>query len=286
MNSLFKASLSAACVAIVAATTTPASAQVPVEIEGPLTAINRNARTLTVMGITVSVPAGTPINSPTADLTFNQINAAPALPERLWNGFLGGTAIVTGETTANGTIIANSVFVEPAENVVVGVLGAGATSISGMPLTLLTDPRIPSTVINAYGFVIDPAAIPAGTTGGAEGYYASSSNTLYAHTVEVDAPIPPKENPGLPQVSVLRISCENDGRLEIRGGAYVPGGSANRAIQVRRPNGTLIGTTNSQVDNPASPAFGLYRFRADIANCPATVTVQMTGATAIRVPTN
>jgi hypothetical protein len=262
----------------------PVLAQVvPTEIEGTLRNVNRANRTLRVMGVTVNVPDGTPINSPTARLTFNQINAAPDLPGRDMNGFLGGTAIVTGQVNPDGSITADSVFVEPAENVVVGVLGVGGASIAGMPVSLTTDPRLPSSVINAYGFVINPADIPAGTPGGVEGYYSASTNTLYAHTVEVDAPILPLANRTSPQISVLRISCENQGRLEIRGGVYVPTGSANRTIQVFRPNGTRIGTTTSAVDDPLFPLFGLYRFRSDIGNCPASVRITMDTAT-ITVP--
>jgi hypothetical protein len=280
MFGLFKTLLGAVTtVAMLSAV--PVLAQVvPTEIEGTLRGVNRANRTIQVMGVTVNVPDGTPITSPTARLTFNQLNAAPELPGRNQNGFVGGTAIVTGQVNPDGSITADSLFVEPAENVVVGVLGFRGESIAGMPVELTTDPRLPSRVINAYGFVVAPADIPTGTLGGVEGYYSASTNTLYAHTVEVDAPIPPLANRTSPQVSVLRISCENQGRLEIRGGVYVPNGPLNQTIQVFRPNGTRIGTTTSAVD--IAP-YGLYRFRSDIATCPASVRVTM-GTASITVP--
>jgi hypothetical protein len=267
----------------------PASAQVAASIEGPISAnldLGSGKCSLTVMGMTVNIDTteGDVINSPSARLTCASLTNSSSLPGRSQAGFIGGTAIVTGTESGVGVINAEDVFVEPAENVVVGSLTAGATRIVNTPLVSLgNDNRIPANIINAYGFKVDQAAIPAGALAGVEGYFADGK--LYFHTLEVDAPIPPAINPTVAQVAVLRAQCDPGGRLEIRGGAYGPSGIAGNTIRVFRPNGTSLGTTNAAVDDPLFPQFGLYRFRTGINNCPAEVDVSMTlnGVTTPRV---
>jgi hypothetical protein len=265
----------------------PAAAQMTVDLEGTITAINATSQgsIMTVMGIDVLIPSGTPITSPTANLSLSQLMGS-ALPGRTVAGFLGGTAIISGfsgSSVSGVEATATSVFVEPAENVVIGPLGAGSASILGTPLELLTDARVPGMAINAYGFTINPAVVPAGTLAGVEGYFASGK--LYAHTLEVDAPIPPAVNPNLPQVSVLRVSCEPGGRLEVRGGGYLPSGRINNTVTVRYNNGVnRSGTATAIVDDLAAPNFGLYRFRADVNRCPSTVTVTMNYAGGVTAP--
>ncbi|WP_346290321.1 hypothetical protein [Sphaerothrix gracilis] len=235
-----------------------------------------NQRELRVMNITIKVPEGTPINSPTAELSFEDLNALPRLPGRNRDGFEGGTAIVIGTPDPNdpNAIIADDVFVEPAENVVLGTVGPGLSTILDVPVVFLTDSRIPSTAINSFGFEIDPADVQGGEFGGVEGYFAGG--TLYVHTAEVDGPIPPASNPDQPQVSVLRVRCDPGGRIEVRGGAYVPSGNANNTIVVRNlDTRTNFGSTQAEPDEEGSPQFGEYRFREDVETCPNRIRVIM-----------
>ncbi|NEQ30121.1 MAG: hypothetical protein F6K04_03825, partial [Leptolyngbya sp. SIO4C5] len=96
---IIKTALGTALISAITVGLIPASAQVePVisEIEGPLQNVRVNQRELRVMNITIKVPEGTPINSPTAELSFEDLNALPRLPGRNRDGFEGGTAIVIG----------------------------------------------------------------------------------------------------------------------------------------------------------------------------------------------
>lgn len=275
-----KTALGAACAAIATVSLMPAAAQVdPLlsEIEGRLQNVRVNRRELRVMNITVKVPEGTPIHSPTAELTFADLADPTPMPGRTQQGFEGGTAIVIGtpDPTDPNAIIAEDVFVEVAENVVLGPLGPGLSSILDVPVVLLTDARNPATVINAFGFEVNAADVQGGEFGGVEGYFAEG--TLYIHTAEIDAPIPPAVDPDRPQVSVLRVSCDPGGRIEVRGGAYLPGGTANNTIVVRNlDTNTNFGNTQAEPDLEAGTAeFGLYRFRADVNNCPSQIRITM-----------
>ncbi len=124
----------------------------PLALEGPIDSVIKNidgSATVTVMGIVVNVPAGTPISSPTAALSIDQLADPTELPGRAGQpGFTGATAIITGEATATGNT-ADDVFVEPAENIVGGVIstdGMGCLtngcSISGTPMKRLGDSLI------------------------------------------------------------------------------------------------------------------------------------------------
>lgn len=68
---------------------------------------------MTVMGMTVTVPVGTVVTSPSATLTLAQLADATPLPNRTQAGFIDGTAIINGDVAANGIITATDVFVEP-----------------------------------------------------------------------------------------------------------------------------------------------------------------------------
>ena len=93
-------------------------------LEGPITAINVGAGTMTVNGVVVQVPSGTPIASPSASgLTLADLAGAPNLPGRSVPGFINGTCLcaVTVQTTT-GVHTALDIVVEPAENVMVSVI--------------------------------------------------------------------------------------------------------------------------------------------------------------------
>ena len=307
--------VSAMALAACLVATAPAHAQVIVpdaSIEGPIQTVTPYSPDQTsqfgplqgemnVMGVTVKVLRSAPIHTATnPGLTLNQLQT-PGLPGRP-QAFIGGTAIITGDSVA-GILYASDVFVEVAENVVVGE-ATGTTidheddtvrsTINNVIIIPLTDSRTPaSSPLDAGGFEIDPTTIPPGVPFSVEGYYAGGR--IYYHTLEADAGT--LLNPTTPQVSILRAQCRtrNDGRsrdeLEVRGGTVNPAGGLV-TIQRLLPN-----------QSPASPSSwvnvlpvnvvpvvdaltneGLYRYTASNLNlgpiCPAQVRAVMRGTTA------
>ncbi|RFC41813.1 MAG: hypothetical protein DVB23_003307 [Verrucomicrobia bacterium] len=262
-----------------------ADAQVPAETEGTITNIVSNpggSVTLTVMDITVTVPVGTPVSTPTSkDIGLAGLVNPTAFPGRTQAGFLGGTAIVLGNAAVDGVITADSVFAEPAENVVLGIVTpaevgdpTGSLRVNGMLVQFLNDPRIDFDVPrNDLGFEVALAAVVPGTAVAIEGYYSTETNTFYSFLLE--AVEVPALNPAL-QVSILRAQGRTDrGELEVRGGVSGITGAGGVTVQIRqvRPNGTtpLIGTVAAILD-PLVPGTATYRFLAQgVTPFPTTV---------------
>lgn len=272
-----------------------APAPLPAEIEGPIDSVrllDNGTVLLRVMGIRINVRPGTPISSPTASLTLEQLLDPTPLPGRTQEGFVRGTAIVTGTTNANGVVTAADVFVEPAENVVVGVVTAndgGLLQLNDMPISFLTDARIPAAPLkNAFGFEILASSIAPGTPASVEGYYAS--DTFNAFLMEVDGPaqlVDPN-----PQISILRADSrertpnnQRGDEVEVRGAvttAHVAPGVTTQTIRVFRvDNGVqrALGTTTATLD-PATPGFASWTFR--IATAPTNNVVLGSAPTLLR----
>lgn len=250
----------------------------PAALEGPISSIQRAGANVNVvvMGITVRVRPATVITTPTATLTLEQLLDTTPLPGRSEPGFVGGTAIVEGNTTASGIVIADTIFVEPAENVVIGIVtenASGALKVNGLAVTMLADARIPAEPLrNDLGFEIAAEAVTVGTIVALEGYYSASSRALHSFILEATGT--PALNPGL-QVSILRAQGRADrGELEVRGGVSgVPAGAVV-TVQIRAPraNGTsrLLGTVTATPDVLANSQS--YRFRAQgITPFPANI---------------
>jgi hypothetical protein len=241
------------------------------EIEGPIQAIGVPPGTITVMGVTIEVPEGTPIATPTADgLALADLLGASFLG-RSSTGFLGGTGIILGSTNADGTIEAEDVFVEVAENVLLGPLtantipsggnlGAPGTTFAVLGTVVMPtgDPRLPL-VKTIEGFNLNLGSVPPGTLVVAEGYFGSDG-ILYAHTIEAGAGtvVGPAN-----QTSITRAICQPGGRLEVRG-------ASTTASVV-----TLLGRTQTAVLDPET-GLASFRFRiptGQVGGCPSTVTV-------------
>lgn len=286
----------------------PAYAQLAdVSIEGPIQSVTPFATPvgdtigtravsvigeMRVMGVLVKVLNTTPVHTPTNEhVALGDLAGAP-LPGRGEPGFIGGTAIVTGDSLA-GVLYATDVFTDFAENVIVGEATGIAeddelvtrATINKTIIQPSTDPRIPAgPPINSFGFAIDPTNIAEGSLVAAEGYFAN--NRLYYHTLEADAGA--LVNPTVAEVSVLRAQCRIRGRnrdeLEVRGGTHTP---ANGRVTIQRlvpnPNPLLPGTWQNVnpinvapvVDTTVVPQQGLYRYNATNLNlgavCPAQV---------------
>lgn len=262
----------------------PAYSQVvtplPAEIEGPIDSVrilDNGTAVMRVMDIRVNIRPGTPITSPTATLTLEQLADPTPLPNRTQAGFVRGTAIVTGTTSSNGVITADNVFVEPAENVVLGVItanDAGTIQLNGMPVSFLADPRIPAVPLkNAFGFEIIPTSVPPGTAASVEGYYAGEIFNAFLMEVDGGGQL---VNPN-PQISILRAQVrertpnnQRGDEVDVRGAvttAHVAPGVTTQTIRVFRvDNGTqrAIGTTTATLD-PATPGFASWNFRIETA---------------------
>ena len=229
--------------------------------------------TVTVMGIEVRVRDHALIHTPTATTTLEAL-ATGKMPGRSEQGFVGGTAIMTG-TSSNGRFYADDMFSDLFEHVVVGeatgVLpndnGIERMTVNGMQIRRSTDPRMPANPpINSFGLRIVPASIQAGTLVVAEGYYSKSQNLLYYHALEADSA--ELANTTSTQVSITRADCRVRGggrdEIEVRGGAALPG---NAFVQIRIPSPTAnnpdrfvaIGTVQAVADPAFTPSQGLYR---------------------------
>jgi hypothetical protein len=183
------------------------------------------------------------IHSPTVELTPQQLSLATPLPGRSQPGFIGGTIIAEGKYDVSQKLfLADFIHVEPSENVILGALtrnDAGTPrqlAINGIPIEMLTDPRIPANeddpanpiYLNQYGFAIKIASAlltPTGPTpmppppSSAEGYLADGKFYAFVFeygdtgTLEIDPAI-------TPQISMERASYRDDGteiRVEARG---------------------------------------------------------------------
>lgn len=257
--------------------------------QGPRTSVGE----ITVLGIKVKVLQGALIHTPTnanlgltgtppvtdtaAGLT--KLTTGPLPGRGNQPGFVGGTAIVVGESIG-GQVYATDVFSDLFEHVVVGeatapvVVGPNLTrsTVNGMTIRRSTDDRMPAgPPINGFGLRVEADAIRQGTLVAAEGYFVPSQNTLWYHTLEADgAPLVDEANT---QVSILRANCRIRGggrdEIEVRGGVTRP---ANATVQIRiqlnpvsQPNVfTTIGTATAVADNTQTPPQGL--FRADFRN--------------------
>ena len=260
-------------------------------LEGPVSDLTDNgdgSGSITVMGVTVTIPSGLPITTPTAILTIGDVADPTPLPGRTQGGFLGGTAIIEGTGDVGAGYTADSLFLEPAEN----ILGAEVTttvrlSVSGVPLEATNDPRIPNDPFtNAFGFEVDPTTVPVGRGVVSEGYFSNDGTGVMKYfAIEVEAG--DLVNAGVTEVSITRAQClEGDPgdpiELRVQGATHDPGTGSVLIVDTNNP-GTVFGTEPVAAD---IPPFGLYRFRLKddptFTVCPTSVTVVfINGATAV-----
>ena len=279
--------------------------QVPIELEGPILSVSDNGGgtgVITVMGIVVNIPATATIHSPTATLTVSQLADPTLLPGRSQPGFIGGTAIIIGSSDGI-TTTAEDIFVEPAENVVVGIITDGSCAdadcsaptdfleILGASLLRLTDPRIPANApANAFGFAIDLSqGAPIGSLASVEGYFGqvavppNLNPAIHYFILEAEGGV--LRNPNIPEVSILRAQCRERDRgieLSVLGAVHTP---ADAVVEISDTvRGTVFGSVAAIVD-AADPVFGSYDFDlSDNLNfliCPDSVTVRVPGAEAV-----
>jgi len=287
-----------------------ASAQAPAAIEGKIESITVNAdgsANVVVMGVDVFVPASlfgskdalgnvieqTLATTPTGEIWDANDLLGDSLPGRgEWSGFMNGTAIINGTSTTRAVLavdgsileitpgfIAADLFVEPAENVILGALQNGAGCklyMEGVPLVFLnaenTAGRMAAGMpINGAGFEVDPCGLPEnGGAGAVEGYYGNDGS-LYVFAFESDdAPIVQTEAGGT--TTITRASCDGR-RIEVRGSSTLASGSAH----VFAPDNSIEGwteLTSGALTLDALTNTSTYRLRVNIAVCPEEVRVE------------
>ncbi len=265
----------------------------PFEIEGPITEVTPSS--ISVMGVSIYVPPTVVVTSPTATVTLEQLRGAP-LPGRYTDqpGFMGGTAIITGNVVG-GSYEAATVFAEPAENVLRGPLSCtypsmrigGISCGDGVELSMLTDERMPAGPIkNQFGFAINPASLQVGTFAAVEGYYGNADGVMHVHAMEITGNAELAQPTA--QVSVMRADCRVRGggkdELEVLGGVTNGTGAPLAAgsqvsLTLAQRAGTTRTLTASVIASLDSPGFGTYTLKATnlrfdaTAGCPTAVSV-------------
>lgn len=172
------------------------------EVEGKITAYDRANRTISANGMTVTVPATllvktADLDATTGNITFEALTDPAAESSRsIIGGSLISTGSITSSATATGTCIsfvADSVYVEFAENVVMGSLSnVNATDntfrVNGVLVRMNPDARFPAKITDAGGNEITVSKLVGfeGTLVTAEGYYDAAVSTLFAVSVETE----------------------------------------------------------------------------------------------------
>jgi hypothetical protein len=279
---------------MIASLCSASAAAAPLALEGPIQAIAADGSSITVMGMTVAIPLGTLINSPTKALTPEELVSTATFPGRVQQGFLGGTAIINGLTAddpANplGVDFAEDIFVEPAENVLLGSVsfnGCGTATcdgagdqlfISGVPMVRLADSRIPAGApIDANALAIDLTTTPVLSEAAAEGYFGNDNNFYYFALETVGAPVSCGVNcrPS-DAVSIARARCRDGREIQVSGGVADANGGAPTSLVV-----DIVDFGTAPVIYDAALNEATYSARININGaCPASVTVNYKAAT-------
>jgi hypothetical protein len=250
----------------------PAPATIPGYTEGPISSITLQpdgSVIMTVIGVTVKVPVGTPVSSPSRSLTLRQLALRTRLPGRTEPGFIGATALINGVVdVATGSFTATDMVVEPAENVLIGVVTqASPLRILNSEIVPSTDTRIPFSMANQFGFGITAPTIPVGTNAAAEGYYAGGKFQAFLLELTGNFPL---TNPNS-QINIMRAqsrerspNAQRGDEVNMRGFYHARNGGVP-TIQIFRVDGgvaTLLGNATTIPDTDL-PNFGVWIFRID-----------------------
>ncbi len=255
-------------------------AVIDAEIEGRITDADPAGAgaMLTVVGVSVLVPDGTEIRTPTKLLTVAELLDPTPFPGRAEDGFIGGTAIVEGTfDTATGLLTATSVEVEPAENLLLGALTAFApATINLVPVVLLPEdePRLPADpLVNEFGFPVVMNDKVLDQPAAADGYYDGAIFRAYHMEVAATADLVSND----PQIVITRAQFqerdpadERGDSFDIRGAVtmmHAPPGVTLQLIEVFRLDGgvaTSLGQTEAERD-PEFPRFARWRMDGQTA---------------------
>lgn len=268
-------------------------------VEGPVKGLSRNpdgTLQMTVMGVPVIIKNTTRVHSPSSLLSFAQLMNITKMPGRLQRGFMNGTALVRGSQDALGVMTAVDVSLQPAENVVVGMVtknSGGQLLVNQMPVKFLNDARMPGRgAMNAFAIPVDLNSVMAGTTCSLEGYF-DDSGTFQSANLYLDTNAPPLST--APQVAFIVVraterqpNIQKGDDYDIRGGVtfFHAGGATTQSISVYRvDNGlrTFLGSTTA-TRNPLFPNYGLWQLKGStpasadpvLGNAPTVIRAVMT----------
>lgn len=199
------------------------------DVEGKITSFDRVNRTMTANGMTMSIPPTVLIKTndldqPVGNITFDFLTD-PAL--EAVRTVIGGTAIAGGAAVftaeVGGTcmsLVADSVFVELAENGLIGPLmsvdvAGGSFVVNGATIRMNTDPRFPSDLHDLGGNPITVADLVGneGALMDVGGYFDPVAGVLFGTLVE--APILTVQ-PGKDTVAIERAQGRL-GEMRVRG---------------------------------------------------------------------
>lgn len=265
-------------------------AQLVWEVEGRIQAYDRTARTMTANGMTLRLPDALLVETRNLDLTGNLSFATLTDPVlEADRTIVGGTVIALGTTVITATptgpcaeYVADSVYVELAENVVFGMLGAvdvptGTFRVNGALVQLNTDPRFPADLLDLGGapITVDQLAGNEGTLVSVGGYFAD--DRMYGTLVETEiVPVVAGSDTVIierAETQALRLRVRGVVTVDPATGAFVPSVNVHRGLRSADGAscpGALLGTA------PIDPALGAFDFRrnfATVANLPANVCV-------------
>jgi hypothetical protein len=188
------------------------------EVEGKITAYDRTNRTVTTNGVTFAIPANllvktADLDAPVGNITFEALTDPSAEAVRsIIGGSTRSSGVTTSSTTATGgnciSFVADSVYIEIAENVLVGVLtdvnvAGGSFRVNGALVRMNPDSRWPAEITDIGGnaITLDKLAGFEGTLATAEGYFDATANTLFAVAVETEVV---QQQPGKDGVAITR----------------------------------------------------------------------------------
>jgi hypothetical protein len=200
------------------------------EVEGKIQSYNTTARTITANGMTIFIPTTVLVETRNADLTgnitFANLTDATLEAQR---SIVGGTVIASGDIVFNqGTsgncvsMNATKVYVELAENVIVGLLSnvdsaAGTFRVNGTLVRMNADPRFPKDILDVGSnqLTIADLATHEGEDISVGGYYDAAQSVLFGTLVETEFV---KALPGQDGVAILRTEGRTGSReLRVEG---------------------------------------------------------------------
>lgn len=245
--------------ALAAAFGTASSAEFSVEGKLTARAANGTGATVTCNGVKIDVPGTATVSSPTHDIGIAGLLSEVVLPGRTEQGFLGGTCIIEGENSGM-TNTAASVYVEPAENVIVGevsqsIIDRSANPVPGpRPFKIRDVEIVPLEATQTAGLIvakkprnevgveINLDTVTEGDLSSAEGYVGNDGK-MYAYVIETTGGSGDPANNVLAQGTVQRADLRTINantfqyKLEVRGGCTFPYGGANQTLEMQMASG-------------------------------------------------
>jgi hypothetical protein len=264
------------CTAVSSSPTADASVY---EVEGKITAYDRTNRTITANGMTFTIPATLLVKTADLDatvgnITFEALTDPTAEASR---SIVGGSVISTGNITSSATttgncisFVAESVYVEFAENVLAGTLSNvnvtdNSFRVNGVLVRMNTDARFPHKLMDAGGNEIAISNLVGfeGTLVSAEGYFDATLNTLFGVAVETEVIVQQAGKDGVAITFAQGRTGDNELRVSgtnTRNAQNVF--AASVAIHAGGLNTTATGCAGPQVGSAAvSQLDGSWSFR-------------------------